>query len=183
MDVFCEIRHGFGLSFIKEYRAKAFLAILCLLPLPIYNVAVNGACHITFGYVILMIGVSLVEEVVFRGVLVFYTKKLNKYFAMLINGFIFGAAHFVNLLGNADIYYTAVQCLCAFVVGMALYSLRLHFQSIIPCILLHFLVNVTGNGDTRFDFANLIIIATIGIYYIIYGFYMCNKSNNFGRTL
>lgn len=183
MDVMCGIRHSLGFGFIKEHGIKVLLAMVFLLPLPMYNIAVNGVDHITFGYALSMFGVAIVEEVVFRGVLVLYTKSFNKYLAMLINGFVFGAIHFLNLISGAGFVYTAFQCLCAFYVGVALYSLRVRFQSIIPCIFLHFFINCTGNGETKLDLFNLIIIVAIGVYYIIYGFYMCYKSNNLGRLL
>lgn len=82
----------------------------------------------------------LVEEFLFRGVILGTLRKYGDGFAIIISALMFGLAH-----GNF------VQTPVTFVTGLILGYMTIHFKSIIPAILLHFFNNFYVSVLTIFE--------------------------------
>ena len=88
------------------------------------------------------------EEIAFRGViLAIFLKSFSKKKAILLDGVIFGLFHFINfLLSGAEIWssllYTLGQIGFASMVGVFLAYVLTKTESLLPCIVLHYLINI-----------------------------------------
>ena len=86
-----------------------------------------------FSFFIVVMVVPLIEEILFRGILihVFCEKKISNVWNVLCNGFFFGLMHMSTL--SAVVPLTCFGCMLAY--------LRLHSHSIVPSLVLHMLNN------------------------------------------
>jgi len=88
------------------------------------------------------------EEIAFRGViLAIFLKSFSKKKAILLDGIIFGLFHFINfLLSGAEIWssllYTLGQIGFASMVGVFLAYVFTKTESLLPCIVMHYLINI-----------------------------------------
>jgi len=88
------------------------------------------------------------EEIAFRGViLAIFLKSFSKKKAILLDGVIFGLFHFINfLLSGAEIWsslqYTLGQMGFASMVGVFLAYVLTKTESLLPCIVMHYLINI-----------------------------------------
>ena len=88
------------------------------------------------------------EEIAFRGViLAIFLKSFSKKKAIMLDGVIFGLFHFINfLLSGAEIWssllYTLGQMGFASMVGVFLAYVFTKTESLLPCIVLHYLINI-----------------------------------------
>ena len=107
-------------------------------------------------YILYVLGVALLEELIFRGTLLivvsdyFMRKKHGVIIVVLICSLVFSLFHLTNLLppANASIGYTLLQCLYTFLIGAMLMVTIIKTRNIWLCILIHAL----------FDFGGLLII-------------------------
>ena len=153
-----------GLRFIAFRRN--FLKVL-LWSLPCFMVAfvnfpysalIKGTASIATNYIglfiLYVIGVALLEELVFRGVLLLVVEDLLRgqkhkpLLTTIICASIFSLFHLTNLFVGADIGSVLLQCLYTFLIGGMLTVTMLKGQNIWLCVLIHAL----------FDFGGLIII-------------------------
>lgn len=87
---------------------------------------------------------AVAEECFFRGFLFTALKKRGKYLAALLSSAAFALLHLVNL-ANYPIDYTLLQVAAAFSVGFALCGLLWKTKKLLPCLLCHLLINLTGS--------------------------------------
>ncbi len=80
----------------------------------------------------------IIEEIIFRGWIVTILKKYNPYCAILFSAFTFGLIH-----GN--IY----QAIPAFFIGIMLGYMVIRFNSLIPTIVTHAIINTTSVVASR----------------------------------
>lgn len=105
-------------------------------------------------YALYILGIALLEEVIFRGILIVLAKDYfkNKRHAPLLITIIcsalFSLFHLTNLLGGADIGYTLLQCVYTFLIGAMLTVTILKLNNIWLCFVIHAI----------FDFGGMIII-------------------------
>jgi membrane protease YdiL (CAAX protease family) len=88
---------------------------------------------------------GIFEEVAFRGVI--FTILMTKYkpnTAILISSVIFGLAHSVNVLMGQDVIITIAQLGFAFFLGLLLAIIVWKTNSLIPTILIHYLLDAVG---------------------------------------
>lgn len=109
------------------------------------------------------------EEVVCRGLTLYYAKKALPYFWManVLQAFLFGLIH-MNL----------IQGIYAFAIGLFLGYLAERYHSILPCILVHFVVNFSTTfwidkvfywiPDNIFSYLILFVITLIVIIGLVY---------------
>lgn len=99
-----------------------------------------------------VIMVSFGEEMMYRGIFFsgilfilakFYEEKVSVLLAVLFSGIAFGIGHINNLLYNPALF-TTLQIIYAFIFGSLLALLRSKTKSIIPCILIHGIINTIG---------------------------------------
>ena len=105
-------------------------------------------------YALYILGIALLEELIFRGVALmavsdfFKGKKHAPLFIALITSAIFSLFHLTNLFIGAGIGSTMLQCLYTFLIGGMLSVTMLKTKNIWLCTLIHFI----------FDFGGLLII-------------------------
>lgn len=105
-------------------------------------------------YALYILGIALLEELIFRGVALmvvsdfFKSKKHAPLFIALITSAIFSLFHLTNLFIGAGIGSTMLQCLYTFLIGGMLSVTMLKTKNIWLCTLIHFI----------FDFGGLLII-------------------------
>ena len=105
-------------------------------------------------YALYILGISLLEELIFRGVAImvigdfFKGKKHAPLFTALISSAVFSLFHLTNLFVGADIGSVLLQCLYTFLIGGMLAVTMLKGGNVWLCVLIHAL----------FDFGGLLII-------------------------
>lgn len=123
---------------------KYWYTMIPLLGFPLINLLVAKAFWFDFSLAFLMLSVAIVEEIFFRGFLLQSLMRLGKKRAIFITSFVFGVFHFVNLYRAANLRYVLLQVMYAFAVGAYYSIMAIKTNSILPCVLSHFLINITG---------------------------------------
>ena len=132
-----------------------------------------------FLFVIMLIP-GIWEEVSFRGII--STLNLRRYSQMtvvIIVSIIFGLFHFFNLLAGQDLVSTGIQVIYAAMFGFLFGYLFIKTKSLIPSIILHYLVDSLGLLFTNVIFDNIIdqmlfTIIGVGIIPIVLGILLVN---------
>jgi len=113
------------------------------------------------------------EEIAFRGVILnLQRKKYTETTVIILNGIIFGLFHLVNLIWGFDWFGTIVQVIYASCLGITLAYVFMKTKSLIPCILVHYLVNSVGQIFFMGNFSSifresLFAIIAIGVFPMI----------------
>jgi len=109
------------------------------------------------------------EEFSFRGVIIPNLKrKYSERSIILISGILFGLAHSLNflvILSGGNPLYVIYQVIYASLLGFAFAYMFLRTQSLIPCIILHYLVDSVGQLFLNTYFTDWI---SISIYLILF---------------
>ena len=101
-------------------------------------------------YIVYIISVALLEELIFRGVLLVLAKdylKNNRHAPLLITlicAAIFSLFHLTNLFVGGAVIPTLVQCVYTFLIGAMLIVTMLKLKNIWLCILIHAIFNFGG---------------------------------------
>jgi membrane protease YdiL (CAAX protease family)/predicted permease len=101
----------------------------------------------TFGWfaIIFNLRPAIMEEITFRGVILSLQKKrYTQTTVILLNGIIFGLFHYINLLTIPDPFSISIQVFFASCLGITFSYMYFKTKSIIPGIIVHFLINVFG---------------------------------------
>jgi membrane protease YdiL (CAAX protease family) len=101
-----------------------------------------------FLFVIMLIP-GIFEEIAFRGVSIpMLQEKHSEKKTLIYSSIVFGAAHAFNLivviLSGAEIFLTLFQIVYASTLGVALGYMYLRTESLIPCIITHYLIDSVG---------------------------------------
>ena len=105
-------------------------------------------------FILYVIGVAVLEELIFRGSLFVLVndllkgKKHRPLFTVLICAGVFALFHMTNILVGADIGSTLLQCVYTFLIGAMLMVTIMKTKNIWLCILIHVI----------YDFGGLLII-------------------------
>jgi membrane protease YdiL (CAAX protease family) len=120
---------------------------------------------------ILMLIPGIWEEFSFRGVI--STLNLRKYSqrtVLIVVSLLFGLFHFFNLISGSNLILTGVQVVYASLMGFLFGYLFIKTKSLIPSIILHYLINSVGQLFTYVVFENtlegtirLVLFAIIGV--------------------
>jgi membrane protease YdiL (CAAX protease family) len=126
-----------------------------------------GSGFFVFGWFALIFHLrpAIWEEVAFRGVILSLQKKrYNQTIVILLNGIIFGLFHYVNLLTIPDPFSISIQVFFASCLGITFSYMYFKTKSIIPGIIVHFLINVFGILFYPFSITqiNSVIYAILG---------------------
>ncbi|MFW9819512.1 MAG: CPBP family intramembrane glutamic endopeptidase [Candidatus Thorarchaeota archaeon] len=136
---------------------------------------------------VFMLRPGIWEEVSFRGVLLnLQRKKYKEWVVVLSNGIIFGFFHLVNLIGNPFPFPVYLQVIYASCIGIALSYMFIKTRSLLPCILVHYLLDVFIILFTPYAFPNEINYALFSIFgvgivpaiLIVLFVYLITRSNN-----
>lgn len=128
--------------------------VVCLVNFPWFgvfygSVVIFNAIYIPL-YIAYVFSIALVEELVFRGVLlniVFqYVRRsrLPYVFAVLISSAIFAAFHFFNLFTGSSIEGVLLQVGYTFLIGCLFAVVQIKMGSVWYCVILHALFNFGG---------------------------------------
>ena len=120
----------------------------------------------------LMIGVGFIEELLFRGFLYQGILKKGKLTnAIIISGITFGLGHIVNLLRGYSLADQGLQIVIAIALGITLALLVSVTESILPGVLFHTLLNISGNvtnNNLTIEFYIVIISIVLCVVYSLY---------------
>ncbi len=123
-------------------------------------------------FVISMIGVGFLEELIFRGFLFKAMCRDNVKSAIVVSSLTFGFGHIVNLLRGAELAENLMQLIYASAIGFCFTVLFYVGKSIIPCIIVHALVNSTSifgvDGNATLQIITTIIITVVSVAYGVY---------------
>ena len=125
---------------------------------------------------ILMLIPGIWEEVSFRGVMMTLNmRKYSRTTVIIVVSLLFGFFHYFNLLGGSDLIATTLQVIWAAFFGFLLGYLFIKTKSLIPSIILHYLVNTVGQLFVPVSFdsmINLSLFAVLGLGILPVGFGM-----------
>ena len=129
--------------------------------------------------VVVLVVVAVAEELFFRGLLLrelVFGFQVKPLLAATIVSLIFGVLHIVNVFSYASFSYAIVQGLCAFAVGFDLAAIYCKFKNIVPCIVIHSLINITSvgldNGVNKLVLTGLeaSVFLVVAVLYLVHGY-------------
>ena len=101
-------------------------------------------------YILYVIAIALIEEFVFRGVLLFFlldifrNKRLKYFLSALISSLIFALFHITNLFTGASLWGVLLQVVYTFLIGGMLSVTALKTKSVWPCVIIHAVFDFGG---------------------------------------
>lgn len=158
------LRDKYGLK-----RAKfPFKTYLWLIPL-IVMISVNLWGGIRFQYDILetilfivsMLGVGIIEELIFRGFLFKAMGKDSVKWAIIVSSLTFGLGHVINLVNGAEVIPTLLQIIYAIAGGFLFTVIFYKSGCLLPCIIGHGLMNALSVFAVDFTLEFYIITALV----------------------
>ncbi len=119
---------------------------------------------------IFMLQPGIWEEFAFRGVMIpMLLKKYSKMTAIVTSSILFGAAHAYNIFYTAliggDLITVLFQVIYAFFLGLLMGYIFIKTKSLIPTIILHYLINTIGLIIILTQAENIIML---GLYTIVF---------------
>lgn len=111
------------------------------------------------------------EELIFR----YFLQKLlinrlkhNVTCAVVITNVLFAISHAINITTYATVNYVVMQIICAFSIGCYLSTIAVIDNSLIRCVLIHVLINLTALGRQTMNYSGKIdITREEGIAYLL----------------
>ena len=125
--------------------------------------------NINFGWFlfIIMLIPGIWEEVSFRGVITkLNLRKYSQTTVIIVVSIFFGLFHYINFLMGNDLLYTGIQVVYATLLGFLFGYLFIKTRSLIPSIILHYLLDSLGQLFTYVgfnSFLNFVLFAVIGV--------------------
>ena len=101
-------------------------------------------------YILYVFGICIMEELVFRGVLLILVKDMCKnsrhapIYTVAVTALIFSLFHLTNLIRGAGIGDVLLQCLYTFLIGAMLSITMLKLNNIWLCVLIHAIFDFGG---------------------------------------
>jgi membrane protease YdiL (CAAX protease family) len=116
---------------------------------------------------ILMLIPGIWEEVSFRGVMITLNmRKYSRTTAFVVVSLLFGLFHYFNLLSGSNLFATNLQVIYAALLGFLFGYLFIKTKSLIPSIILHYLVDSLGQLFLNATFDSVIqasLFAILGL--------------------
>ncbi|MFW9896186.1 MAG: lysostaphin resistance A-like protein [Candidatus Thorarchaeota archaeon] len=145
-----------------------------------------------FGWfaLIYMLRPAIWEEVAFRGIILSLQKKrYSQTTVVLLNGIIFGLSHYFNLLTFPNVLSISLQVFFAGCLGITLSYVYFKTKSIIPCIVIHYLVNTFAIlfYPTTITLLNSVLYTILGnsilpmIFMLLFVRILFKKNDNFSQ--
>ena len=93
-----------------------------------------------------MLGVGLLEEVIFRGFLFKAIAKNNIKSAIIISSVTFGVGHLINLFNGSGMELVNNLCQIGFAIAVGFLLVTIFYRggSLLPCIIVHSAINTLG---------------------------------------
>ncbi len=150
------------------YKINFFLFLVPLVNLPYLF---SGAkINIVFA-ISSSVFIGIMEELIFRSFLCRSIEQMtDKNKAIIISSLIFGCFHLVNI-GNYPLIYVLLQVLYAFAMGIAFSVVFYKSNSILPCVIIHIIVDFFGTFELEPIFIaevfGTMICSLCAIYYYL----------------
>ena len=139
-----------------------YLPVLAVFPL--YNMICAWQLpRLNGGFWLHMFCVALTEEVVFRGFLLNRLRAPGTVRGILLTSLAFALLHGLNVADAGADLYLLLQILSSFAVSLCYCVVTLECGSIYPCIVAHFLTNITAAGSVEGfrEMAGLLVCAAV----------------------
>lgn len=165
---------GLGLCVPTVKGVGDVACMAALLALPLYNAVAFGLSPIKPYYALLMVGVAVTEELLFRGYLLrFFCQRSGGTSSALGVGVVFALFHLISVADGLDPFYCITQAVYALGAGTAFSGVRLRWGSIWPCVAVHYLVNLTGDSYGALSERQIWCTVAVGALFVIYGTWLC----------
>lgn len=174
---------------VKTPLPKYWVATLPLLVLPAANVYFSLSAQREMPdiwHLLTVIFAAACEELLFRGYLVvFLTRSFKKGIVCVAaaNAALFGIFHLLNISGQG-FYYTLLQAVCAASVGFAFVIVTFKADSILPCIVVHCLINASSVSQEGMvlDTETAVAFVAVSVWYVLYGIILCCNGFSMKRS-
>ncbi|MBE5783426.1 MAG: CPBP family intramembrane metalloprotease [Clostridiales bacterium] len=128
-------------------------------------------------YIVAMLGVGIIEEVIFRGFLFRALCKENVKTAVIVSSITFGMGHIVNLLNGAAFVPTLLQILYASAIGFLFTVIVYKENALLPCIITHSAVNALSVfARDRSMGADIAVAVLLMIIPLLYAWWILKKT-------
>lgn len=87
----------------------------------------------------------ILEEVIFRDILLKFLCRRNYIWGIVLSAVLFAAAHLLNFEHGIAPVYLVHQVAFALAAGFAFAGITLSCETLLPCIGIHFLINITAS--------------------------------------
>lgn len=171
-------KYGLTKVLINHKTYLYYLPLLVLISTNLWGgIALRLSPVETVFYVISMIGVGILEEIIFRGFLFKALCKENFKTAVVISSVTFGIGHIVNLLNGSDFLPTLLQVIYATAAGF-LFTILFHRSgTLLPCIITHCAINsLSAFSAQRAPILDYIAAAVLTILALLYALWILKKT-------
>lgn len=122
-----------------------------------------------------MINVGFIGKILFRGFLFKAIEKESVKKAIIISTLTFGIGHIVNVFNGQDTLNTLIQIIYALSLGYLFVMIFYKSNSLVPCIIMHSLINSLSILGTHNDTVVVALILTI--ISTLYALYLKRQKN------
>ncbi len=165
---------GIRLAHVPLFILPCAIALLSLAE----GIRVTAPVEIlTFAALTLVVGFA--EETYFRGLILTSLLPTGTMRAVILSSFLFAVLHLLNIIGGTwDPFYTLVDTVAAFGLGITLAAIRLRTGSIWPLVGIHALFDFTsviamGGIDVPAQSSRILFTSVfIGIVFVVYGMFL-----------
>lgn len=135
-----------GFKLPLTITALEWIGIWPIFSLAGYNLLMTRGSGFNPQQILLMLSVSITEELFVRGYLLRSLMKHGNFWSIVLSSTVFSLLHGANLLRGADLGYTCIQIYTAFVSGICYGAVAVRTGCLFPTIAAHFLTNITGSA-------------------------------------
>ena len=136
-----------GLCRIKRNYARFAEIAFFLLVFPMCNLFTSAYLEKDPAVIVMTFSICLIEEIFFRGLLLQRLKRYGLKACVLLSSGLFALYHLGNLFVIRDVGYVLLQTISAFSAGMCYAVSAILMDSLLPCVVAHFFVNITAAPD------------------------------------
>lgn len=129
--------------------------------------------------------VGLIEEIMFRGIMLKALESKGTTVAVLVSSVLFGITHALQLIGGQSLEDTILQIVYAFVLGAVLALLVLHKHTLMATIVFHGVhnfLNLMAKTEHTASILDYVIVAIL-IVFMIWLFMKLNRSKSYNSNL
>ncbi len=173
-------KYGLAKVAVDHKRYLYYLPLLVLVSTNLWGgFAMQLSPAETVCYVISMIGVGILEEVIFRGLLFQSLCKDSYKAAVVISSVTFGIGHIVNLLNGAAFLPTLLQIIYATAAGFLFTILFQKSGTLLPCIVTHCVINsLSAFGAERTPTLDYIAAAALTVISLLYAVWILKQTKH-----
>lgn len=142
---------------------KQLLLMLPLLSIACWNLMAGrgiAPAEISAGALLFTLLTVFLEELFFRGWL---PRKIGGKHPLAVSSVLFGMLHLVNLTQGIDLAHCLLQAMGAACFGLSAALFTALYSSILPAVVIHFLINITASTRITLSLKDYIISAVIAV--------------------